>query len=99
VLKLQDGRSYPGSSGFTGPRNPVVEAALAAVPEDVRPPFHGYCAEIQCLSDALNAKENLTGSVVSTARVRGLNSQQHGTPIPPCPSCEVVLDKLGVGYK
>jgi RHS repeat-associated protein len=99
VLKTPSGGSYPGRSGFPGEPHPAVQEALDGVPENVRPPFHGECAEIDSLSQALDAGDHVAGGVVSTARVRGPNSPAHGTAIPPCPSCQHVLDKMGVTYR
>jgi hypothetical protein len=96
VLDTPSGRSYPGRNGFPGQPHPSVQEALDAVPSGVRPPFHGQCAEIHCITQALDAGDDVAGGTIATARVRGPNSPAHGTSIPPCPSCQLVLDKFGV---
>jgi hypothetical protein len=99
VLETPSAHRYPGQSGSGAPTHPTVQAALDNVPLSQREGFHGQCAEIQCLSSAAAAGETLQGSVISTARVRGPNSTQHGTSIPPCRSCEHVLQQLGVKHQ
>lgn len=99
VLDTPSGGSYPGRSGFPGQPHAAVREALDAVPPGARSPFHGQCAEIHCLMQAFEAGDDVAGGTLSTARVRGPNSPAHGTPIPPCPSCQPVLDKLGVRYR
>jgi hypothetical protein len=99
VLQTKSGALYAGRSGFRRAVDPRVRAALDSVPEAVRPAFHGRCAEIDCLNQAIADGGDVTSSVVSTARVRGLASAAHGTPIQPCRSCEWVLKQLGGLYE
>jgi hypothetical protein len=40
----------------------------------------------------------LEGSSIQTARIRGINSAAHGTPIDPCETCGPMLDRLGISY-
>ena len=96
VLETRSGGYYPGRSGFSGPPHPAVQEALDTVPRHLQPRFFGKCAELQCLSRALEAGDDVAGATISTARVRGLNSAAHGTPIPPCSACRWVLPKFGV---
>jgi hypothetical protein len=78
--------------------NPRIQSALDRVPEDVRSPFHGKCAEIKALNNAANADARLKGSVIATSKVRKLGNLDHGAPHEPCGSCQHVLDQLGVKY-
>ena len=48
------------------------------------------------------ARQALSGSTMQTAKVRPPNSPnaaQNGTPIPPCSSCQPLLDALGIPYR
>lgn len=96
VLETNNGYTI-GGSGFYGPIDMRTQAALDAVPNNLRSPFHGFCAEISCLSNATGM--DLSGATISTSKVRGLQSTQHGIPHEPCPSCTHVLNQLGVEYK
>ena len=110
VLKTSNG-SFNGRSGFSNAPHPVVQQVLDSIPQDQRALFHGNCAEVDAVSQSLRAAEVrtgqqivsidqatnvLAGASVQTARVRGPNSTQHGTPIPPCESCAPFLKALGV---
>lgn len=98
ILDTPSGNSYSGVSGSGVAPHPAVQEALDSVPAGAQSPFHGQCAEIQCLSGALNAGEDVAGGTISPVRVRGPNSPAHGTSIPPCSSCEVVLKGFGVSW-
>ena len=105
VMRTPDGALYGGGSNFrerSGSSRTVplrVQQALDNVPEEVREDFHGHCAEIDAISQAVEEGKRVSGSHIATARVRGFNSAQHGTPHAPCPSCQHVIDELGVTYE
>jgi RHS repeat-associated protein len=98
VLDTPSGGRYQGTSGSGVAPHPRVQQALDNVPGSSQSPFHSHCAEIQCLSGALNAGDNVAGGAGSAVRVRGPNSPAHGTPISPCTSCQAVLDEFGVQW-
>jgi hypothetical protein len=96
VLDTPSGGRYPGVSGSGSAPIHAYSRRWTACLQSTQSPFRGGCAEIQCLSAALNAGDNLAGGTIVTARVRGLNSAAHGTPIPACSTCRHVLDEFGV---
>lgn len=98
VLETPSHGLYPGRSGFSEPNHPEVQHALDNVPNGSRSPFHGRCAEIDCLNQSYTAGDIPSGGALGTARVRGPNSAAHGTPIEPCASCADVLQQLGVAW-
>jgi hypothetical protein len=98
ALQTRSGKVFLGRSRFAGTPNARVESALNDVPTHMREPYHGHCAEIDCITQALNDGVRVNGSLVVTARVRGPHSVGHGQPIEPCTSCSHVLAKLGVKY-
>jgi hypothetical protein len=59
-------------------------------------PFAGKCAEIGCVSQALNAGVNPSGGSIATAAIRGAGNAAQGTPVPPCITCSQVLQNLGI---
>ena len=100
VLDTTSGNSYPGGSGIEGNHDltPPLQAALDSVPENERSLYHGKCAEINSINNALKNNEDIAGGVIGTAKVRGPNSGGHGMPHAPCSSCSAVLIKLKVTY-
>jgi hypothetical protein len=72
------------------------------------------CAECDAISQALReakaqrgqpittikeARQILEGSTIQTAEVRGWERMDHGDPIDPCPTCQYLLDKLGIHFQ
>ena len=98
VMRTPGGEFHPGGSGSGNPVHDRVQAALDNVPLHSRSGPHGFCAEIDALSRAMHAGEEVAGGRIATAKVRGYNSQAHGTPHEPCSSCASVLEQLGVNY-
>jgi hypothetical protein len=98
VMIDPDGNPVYGESGGTGPgqHDPAVQEALDNVPPENREPWHGECAEITALDRFRPSRNPVEGSTISAARVRGPNSAQHGSAIPPCRSCASVLEQLGI---
>jgi hypothetical protein len=69
------GEVFTGASTKAGgagvATNPTVQAALDAVPQAVRPAYHGCCGEIAVMSNILNAGSKVEGAIVATARAAG----------------------------
>jgi hypothetical protein len=97
---VANGEAFTGMSGRTDalPLHPEVQAAYDAVPVAERSPFHGTCAEGRCISRALNAGANPKGGTLTALRVRAEGNANHGTVIPPCPSCARVLEWFGITF-
>lgn len=102
--------AFNGRSGYSGGPHTVAQQLVDAKPAR----FSGACAECDAVSQALRAAETrtgqpittveqahqaLSGSSVQTARVRGPNSTAHGTPMPPCETCQPLLNALGILYR
>jgi RHS repeat-associated protein len=116
LLETSSG-AFVGRSGFTGQPHPVVQQVLDSMPLAQRASWHGRCAEVDAISQALlvveartgqpittiqQAQQAISGSTIQTARVRSAtspNAAQHGTAIPPCDSCQPLLDVLGILYR
>jgi len=100
------GHNIPGGSatglstraGGSGATHPVVKDLYNNVPKDKRSLYHGKCAEASALSKiatAGNAKtaedlKNLCKGATSTV------CNSNGTYLPPCSSCNSVLNILGI---
>lgn len=75
--------------------NSTVQDALDAVPLSQRAPWHGACAEMGCLSQALNAGVDPAGGWIRAVAI-GTSNPGHGLPKVICRSCAAVLDQFGV---
>jgi cytidine deaminase len=53
--------------------------------------FHGKCAEVHAINQALHEGVRLKGAVIRTAMVRPAGHPEAGMSIHPCASCEHVL--------
>ena len=95
-MVTKDGQVFSGSSGRQNPLNETVQGMLDQVPPNQRSPFHGGCAEMSCLSNAIEAGANPRGGVMSTVKVGAPGSPRHGQPFPPCSSCSYVQEQLGI---
>ena len=71
------------------PLNPTIEALINRLPANS--PYAGSCAEIGCLSQALNAGVNPAGGTIATAAIRGVGNASQGVAVPPCITCSQVL--------
>lgn len=76
--------------------NGSVQEALDSVPLAQRAPWHGACAEMGCLSQALDAGVNPAGGSIRAVAI-GTSNPGHGLPKAICSSCSAVLDDFGVG--
>jgi len=76
--------------------NGTVQQALDSVPLGQRAPWHGACAEMACLSQALDAGVNPAGGSIRAVAI-GTSNPGHGLPKVICSSCSAVLDVFGVG--
>jgi len=76
--------------------NPAIQSVINRLPTNS--PFAGSCAEIGCLSQALNSGINPAGGSIGTAAIRATGNAAHGTPVAPCVTCSQVLRYFGVKY-
>ncbi|MEU3354800.1 YwqJ-related putative deaminase [Streptomyces sp. NPDC037389] len=92
--------------------HPTVQAFFDALPDDLREPFLGTCAESALISDQFwglddrrtdgqvtglaEARPYFEGSVMLSRKIRPHNHPEHGQPTLPCRSCTALLDALGV---
>ena len=95
VLENSEG-TFTGVSGSSQSLHPKVQEALDAIPQSQRSPFHGRCAEPQCISMALNAGVDPAGSTMTAVRVRAVGNPGHGSKIPACPSCAKLQEVFGI---
>jgi RHS repeat-associated protein len=103
-----DPAEYHGLDGADGTKAAYDEAAQVVRPppdasaEELakfRPDSSGKCGEAQNMAayERQNGSPPPEGTQFDSARVRGPNSDQHGTPIAACPYCSYVQDKYGYG--
>jgi hypothetical protein len=78
------------------PINPAIRGIINGLTENSS--FAGNCAEIGCLSQALNAGLNPSGGSIATAAIRGVGNAAQGAPVAPCITCSQVLRLFGVGF-
>jgi hypothetical protein len=73
----------------------AVQDALDAVPRGERARWHGGCAEIGCLNQALEAGVDLTGGAMRAVAI-GESNPGHGLPKKACSTCKNVMTQFGV---
>lgn len=78
--------------------HPRVQQALQRVPAGKRSAYHGKCAEIRAIDDALKRGARLKDSVIQTRFVRRIGDPKHALPHVPCDSCKAVLRQLKIKY-
>ncbi|HAP74482.1 MAG TPA: hypothetical protein DCR14_00175 [Acidimicrobiaceae bacterium] len=83
-----------GGVSRVGEVHPTLQAELDAVPTSIRPGWHGQCAEISCVNQALQAGVDPAG-VQRTVAI-GLTDPGHGLAKAACPTCATVLPRFGV---
>ncbi|TNH04333.1 PAAR domain-containing protein [Testudinibacter sp. TR-2022] len=93
-----NGRTYTDISGSNTPMHPSMQTALDNVPIKERAPWHGYCAEIGCMNQALYAGQSLKGARGRAVNI-GTSGKGHNTPKKPCSTCSNVATQLGVLLK
>jgi YwqJ-like deaminase len=76
---------------------PQLQAALDRLPMQERARWHGQCAEMGCLNQALKAGVNPEGGT-SRAVAIGSSNPGHGVLKMTCSSCRGVLKDFGVNY-
>jgi hypothetical protein len=64
-------------------------------PSSARAAWHGGCAEVACLDQALNAGVNSAGGTMRAVNI-GVSGAGHNTPKPICSSCDDILRFFGV---
>jgi RHS repeat-associated protein len=96
AVVTEEGEVFTGLSTRAGgpgvATNPLVQEALDAVPEAMRSPFHGCCAEINAFSKTLNAGSKLRGATAAAAKV-GSDANEI---MEACSSCKAVAGYLEV---
>ncbi len=93
-LRASNGQTVGGHSG--GGNNAAVERLARSFPDT---DGNGCgCAELNCISNAMDQGINVSGAVISTVQVRGRNSPTslHGTPMRACAVCAEVLSALNI---
>ena len=87
------GQTLVDVSGSQTPIRPEVQEALDSVPENLRPKWHGGCAEPRCVSQALDAGLDPSTGSMTAYQIGDVNPQvPHGGVRSPCASCEVLRD-------
>lgn len=93
------GRRFVGlsSGGEERTLHSAVQDAVDAVPDAVsaRVPWHGECAELSCLSQALESGVDPQGGRMRAVAI-GQSNPGHGLPKVICESCLSVMEKFGV---
>jgi len=92
-----DGKIFTDISGAKTNVHPKLQQALDNVPASQRAPWHGKCAEIGCINQALHSGVNPSGGTMRAVNI-GKSKPGHGTPKPACSSCSNVGDQLGIKY-
>ena len=62
--------------------------------------YNWQCAEINAISQAVEAELDLVGAVIAVVKVRGLDSTSgdHGVPFTPCEACGPLISRYGMFY-
>ncbi|MFJ9614982.1 YwqJ-related putative deaminase [Streptomyces noursei] len=107
--------SHTNLSGDGTPNlHPAVRSYFEEVPERLREPFLGYCAESALVSDQLwaldaerlgrppitlqEAVPHFRGAAMMSKMIREHGDPDHGQPTDPCPACQGLLDRLGITF-
>jgi RHS repeat-associated protein len=86
------------TGGVPRANNPLVQSGLDKIPAAQRSLFHGGCAEVGCLNQAINSGVNPAGGASQAVRIRAEWKAAHGSLMEPCSSCQALLDYFGVKY-
>lgn len=76
--------------------HPDLQEALNDIPKDKRSDYHGHCAEIGCIDQALKDGVNPSGGKAKAVSIGNRKRNMHNAPKPPCTTCKQVLDKMGI---
>lgn len=90
--------------------HPLVRNLMDQLPPHRRERFAGWCAEAVLISDRLweteerqgsgltfeTARPLFAGSIIEVVHVRERGDPVHGTPCPPCRTCQALLDAFGI---
>ncbi|MGP4100448.1 golvesin C-terminal-like domain-containing protein [Nonomuraea sp. KM90] len=103
AIELPGGQifSSPSIRGGAPQLHPDVQQILDAIPDvpGARGAGHGNCGLAVCLTEALNAGLNPTGSSAAAVLIRGdINHSSHGVPVGPCNSCEHLVEHYNLNF-
>ncbi|MEU6713640.1 RHS repeat-associated core domain-containing protein [Nonomuraea sp. NPDC046802] len=101
AIVLPNEKSYSALSVHGEPPqlHPRVQAVLDKVPSASRGNGHGKCGLPICLSKALEEGEDPTGAAAAGVLVRSkIEHPLHGTPVPPCASCEYLVKDFELDF-
>ncbi|BDH10100.1 hypothetical protein HOK021_12790 [Streptomyces hygroscopicus] len=107
--------SHTNLSGDGTPNlHPAVLRYFEEIPERLREPFLGYCAESALVSDQLwaldserqglppvtleEASPHFGGAAMMSKMIREDGDPDHGQPTEPCGACQGLLDRLGIAF-
>lgn len=107
--------SHTNLSGDGTPNlHPSVLGYFEEIPERLREPFLGYCAESALVSDQLWAIDaerqglppvtleevvpHFHGAAMVSKMIREEGDPDHGQPTEPCGACQGLLDRLGITF-
>lgn len=76
--------------------NPTIQTLINSFTENSA--FAGSCAEVGCVSQALNAGINPSGGTIATAAIRGAGSAAQGTSVAPCITCFQIHRIFGIRF-
>ena len=87
ILRVGNKR-FIGISGRVGKLHPSLKKVLDNIPKSQRADWHGHCAEVAAINNALKKGYKLDGAKIEIERVGGA---KHGHIRIPCPSCNPLL--------
>ncbi|MFD9601968.1 RHS repeat-associated core domain-containing protein [Streptomyces sp. NPDC059970] len=89
------------SDGGVGTRrvHPVIQGILDSIPAAARGNNHGGCGLVQCLTEALDAGLDPTGSTAAATMGRARTNANFKLLIGPCPSCRVLVEHFGIDFR
>ncbi len=92
-----NGKIFTDVSGGKTNLHPTLQEALDNVPEAERAPWHGQCAEIGNIDQALKSGVDPSGWISKAVNI-GKSGTGHGAPKPACSTCRNVQDQFGIKY-
>jgi hypothetical protein len=103
ALRMPDGRIYTGVSNqaINLDNYPQLKIVLDSVPPQSQSQYNWSCAEVHCITQALDDKyqlEDLAGAQSSAAQIRGPSSVGHGAWREPCAADKFLLSLLGIDW-